>query len=109
MNYTESVILPAHHFRSCALYKSEIHDKANYVVERLSPTSFREEQFFSYNLQLAGYKIGVDTKAITYHQITPSGGCRDATYQSRVQSDQKIFEEFTKEHKDKLRELFKCK
>lgn len=108
MRYTKSVILPAHHFRSCALYKSKIHEVANYVTERLSPTSFREEQFFSYNLQLAGYKIGVDTGAITYHQMTPSGGCRDQTYNQRVQSDQRIFEEFTKEHKNKLRSMFEC-
>ena len=107
MGYTDSVILPAHHFRSCALYKSKIHEDANYETIKLSPKGFREEQFFSYNLTLAGYKIGVDTGAINYHQITPSGGCRHPNEANLGQGDQKQFEDFTKLNKDRLMELFK--
>ena len=104
MNYTESVILPAHHFRSCALYKSKIHEKANYLPTKLSAHGFREEQFFSYKLLMQGFKIGVDTQAINYHQLTPSGGERATT--NLTPFNQQILLEYTKEHKDKLRELF---
>ncbi len=107
MPYTDKQILPAHHFRSCALYKSEIHDKANYLPTRLSPKGFREEQIFSYRLQLAGYKIGVNTYAINYHQMTPSGGCRYPNSEALVKQDQEMFEEFTKKNKTELKKLFK--
>jgi len=102
--YTESVILPAHHFRSCALYKSEIHDKANYLPTTLGMHGFREEQFFSYRILMAGFKIGVDTGAINYHQLTPSGGERATTNQTPFNQEQ--LEIFTKKYKDELNKLF---
>lgn len=105
MPYTSKLILPADHFRSCALYKSEIHEVANYLPTRLSPKGFREEQIFSYRLQLAGYKIGVNTHAVNYHQMTPSGGCRFPNSQQLVQQDQEMFELFTKDN-PKLKKLF---
>lgn len=107
MPYTDKKILPAHHFRSCALYKSKIHEVANYLPTRLSPKGFREEQIFSYRLQLAGYKIGVNTYAINYHQMTPSGGCRYPNSEQLVKQDQEMFEEFTRENKTELKKLFK--
>lgn len=107
ISYADKAILPAHHFRSCALYKSEIHDKANYLPTRLSPKGFREEQIFSYRLQLAGYKIGVNTHAINYHQMTPSGGCRYPNPELLIKQDQEMFEEFTRDNKTELKKLFK--
>ena len=106
MAYTESVILPAHHFRSSAIYKSEIHKKVNYTPTRLSKHGFREEQIFSYKLQMEGYKLGVDTGAIAWHQQTPSGGERFPTQNEDVAFNETILKEFTKENKDKLRKIF---
>jgi len=107
VGYTESVILPAHHFRSCALYKTEIHKKGiNYIPTPLTNHGFREEQIFSYRLQLAGYKIGIDTGAINYHQLTPSGGERFPDQNDKVKKNQEAFERWTKEAVDELRELF---
>ena len=103
MNYD---ILPAHHFRSCALYKSEIHKKVNYLPTRLSMHGFREEQFFSYKLLLEGYKIGCDLNAITWHQITPSGGERGPQDQELIRFNEQILNEWTKEHKDELNKIF---
>jgi len=102
MPYTESVILPAHHFRSCALYRAEIHDKANYTPTPLSWHGFREEQIFSYRVIMAGFKIGVDTGAVNYHQMTPSGGERGTQTSENVAFNQKMLEEFTRENKDTL-------
>ncbi len=100
MEYTESVILPAHHFRSCALIKREIHEKVKYYPTCLSTHGFREEQIFSYKAQMAGYTIGVDTGAINYHQMTPSGGERPTT--NMTEFNQKQFLKWTKENNDKL-------
>lgn len=104
--YTESVILPAHHFRSCALYKSKIHKKVNYCPNRLSHHGFREEQIFSYRFILAGYKIGVDTGAINYHQMTNSGGERPTQTPENTNFNQEQLERFTKEHLEELNKLF---
>ena len=104
MEYIDDVILPAHHFRSCALYKSEIHKKANYLPTKLSNHGFREEQIFSYRILMAGFKIGVRTGAINYHQMTPSGGERPTTNFTMFNQEQ--FEKFTKENKEELNKLF---
>lgn len=106
MLYTDSVILPAHHFRSSALYKSEIHKKVNYLPTKLSKHGFREEQIFSYKCLMAGFKIGVDTGAIAWHQMTPSGGERFPEQVELVQFNENILREFTKENKDELNKIF---
>jgi GT2 family glycosyltransferase len=105
-SYTDSVILPAHHFRSCALIKRIVHDKVKYYPTRLSKHGFREEQIFSYNAQIEGFKIGVDTQAVNYHQITPSGGERFPDQGNLTMFNQQILEEFTKEHRDELNKIF---
>ena len=102
--YTESIIIPAHHFRSCAIIKKEVHDKVKYYPTRLSNHGFREEQVFSYKAQMAGFKIGVDTGAVNYHQLTPSGGERPTT--NLTPFNQKVFEEFTRENKVELNKIF---
>jgi GT2 family glycosyltransferase len=104
MEYIDSVILPAHHFRSCALIKKEVHKKIKYYPTKLSMNGFREEQIFSYKALMEGFRIGVDTGAKNYHLICPSGGERDTMNQ--VPYNQKVLEEFTKENKDKLNNLF---
>lgn len=107
MLYTESVILPAHHFRSSALYKVEIHDKVNYLPTKLTKHGFREEQIFSYKMLMSGLKIGVDTGAIAWHQMTPSGGERFSDSAQLIQINQGVLEEFTKENKEELNRIFK--
>jgi len=106
MPYVDEKILPAHHFRSCALYKSSIHTKHDikYYPTRLSMHGFREEQFLSYKILMAGLKIGVNTGAINYHQMTPSGGERPT--QNMTQFNQDALIEYTKNNKDKLKKLF---
>ena len=105
-NYTDSIILPAHHFRSSALIKREVHEKVKYYPTKLSKHGFREEQIFSYKAQMQGFKIGVDLGAIAWHQMTPSGGERFPESNELIKQNQEILVEFTKEHKDKLNELF---
>lgn len=97
MNYTDSKILLAPHFRSSALYKVEIHKKVNYTPTKLSKHGFREENIFSWKCILNGFKLGVDTGAVAWHQQTPSGGERFPSQNEDIQFNQKIFEEETKE------------
>lgn len=70
--YLKEEIIPTAHFRSCALYKSEI-NKIKYP-DNLSKYGFREESFLSIKLLMEGYKMAVNTKAIVLHLQTPSGG-----------------------------------
>jgi glycosyltransferase involved in cell wall biosynthesis len=105
MPYTHKLILPAHHFRSCALIKKEVHDKVKYYPTKLSMNGFREEQIFSYKALLAGFKIGCNTQAVNYHLATPSGGERPTM--NMVPFNQKILEDFTIENKDELIKIFK--
>lgn len=91
-----AVPFPAHHFRSCALYKSEIHDKDIRYECNLSPVGFREESFFSLRIRYKGYKIGVDLTAKAWHFQTPSGGCRYDNYSQLVAQDNASFEKWAK-------------
>lgn len=106
IEYLESQILPAHHFRSCALIKRAVHEKIKYYPTKLSKHGFREEQLFSYKAQIEGFKIGVDTKAVNYHQLTPSGGERFPDSKELAKQNQEQINLFVKEHKDKLNKLF---
>lgn len=95
--YLDETILPAHHFRSCALYKKEIHNKVNYTPTKLTKHGFREEEIFSFKCLSEGFKIGVNTKAIAWHMLTPSGGERWQNAQEDVKLNEEILKQFTKD------------
>lgn len=80
MEYTESSILPADHFRSNCLYKTTVAKKVRYDDVVSKESGFREETFFSLRAIIAGFKIGVDTGARAWHLVTPSGGERRAEF-----------------------------
>jgi len=98
--YTEEKILPTHQFRTNCLYKSEIHKKIKYP-DGLTSVAFREEGFFSLKAIIEGYKIGVNTNAITYHFQTPSGGNRRMDYNDCVKIDNESFLKWMKKMYDK--------
>lgn len=91
--YNEEKIVPMHHFRSCALYKKSIHKDVNYK-SRLSRHGFREEEIWSFKAIIKGYKIGLNTKAIVWHLLTPSGGERSTT--DKTQFNEEVLFETTK-------------
>jgi len=103
MQYYDDTILPLHHFRSCALYKTKIHDVIDYKSS-LSKHGFREEQIFSFKMILAGFKLGMSSQAVAWHLLTPSGGERFSNQGDLIRLNQQIFEEWTtktfKEHGD---------
>ena len=92
--FTEKKILPTHHFRSCALYKKELHEAGVDYINKLSRNGFREEQILSFKAILKGFKLGVNTMAINYHLQTPSGGEKDTMNMCGFNQDR--FEETTK-------------
>jgi glycosyltransferase involved in cell wall biosynthesis len=94
VGYNEKEILPTPHFRSCCLYKRELHEQAVDYQNRLSKNGFREEQVFSFKAVLKGFKLGVNTGAINYHLLTPSGGERDTMNLGAF--NQQIFEDTVK-------------
>lgn len=110
VGYIDDELIPTHHFRSCALFKSKVFDKIKYPTN-LTPVGFREESFVSIEALLAGYKLGVHTGAIALHFQTMSGGCRYPDYTEKVQTDDKTFQDWFKEkfqkHGNFLREYDK--
>lgn len=99
-------IYPAHHFRSCALFKKEVTDKIKYEPN-LSSVGFREETFYSIRCLLAGFKIGVNLNARNIHLRTPSGGVRHNEYSQLVGLDEETFQRFALQNKDKLLEVLR--
>jgi len=76
-HYTEEKILLTPHFRSSCLYRRELHKAGVDYKSRLSKHGFLEEAIFSFKAIIKGFKLGVNTGAVNYHLMTPSGGERD--------------------------------
>lgn len=96
MEYLDEAIIPIHHFRSCAIMKREIFDKVSYD-SRLTKHGFREEQIFSFKCMIEGFKMAVNTKAVAWHLLTPSGGERFADSQELQKINEEVLKDFTKE------------
>ncbi len=94
--YIESEIIPSPHFRSMALIRKSVHEKVKYE-SNLGYCSFREEEFFSFRALVSGFKIGVHTGAVAYHLNCPSGGERNAEYQSNLNFNHELLNKFTQE------------
>lgn len=101
MQYLDEEIIPIHHFRSCALYKKEIHEKVSYD-SRLTKHGFREEEILSFKMIINGFKLGVITSAIAWHLMTPSGGERFADSNELIKINEEVLSDFVK---DKYKEL----
>lgn len=95
IEYIDEAIVPLHHFRSCALYRSSIHEKVSYD-SRLTKHGFREEEIFSFKCITNGFKLGMNTKAVAWHLLTPSGGERFAESAQMVQTNEQVLKEFTR-------------
>jgi len=103
MPYVDSVILPAHQFRSCALYKSAVHKSVNYTPTKLSMNGYREETLFSLKLLMTGFKLGFNSQAVNYHLACPSGGERSTM--NLAPFNQGVLDDFIKENKHQLIEI----
>lgn len=95
--YLDDAIIPIHHFRSCALYKKEIHEKIPGIyLNNLTKHGFREEQIFSIHCILNGFKLAVRTGAIAWHLLTPSGGERWQHAEEDIKMNEEILRNFIK-------------
>jgi len=93
--YMEKEIIPSPHFRSMALIRKTVHEKVKYE-SNIGFCSFREEEFFSFRALIEGFKIGVHTGAIAYHLMTNSGGERTSEYQTGLDFNHQLLNDFTK-------------
>jgi GT2 family glycosyltransferase len=98
--YTSSDIIPSHHFRSGGLGRKELFAKTKYP-DFLGGCSFREEDFFSIEAILNGFKFAVNTGAVIWHQMTPSGGNRDPNYEANIRANIDLFENWLKKKIEK--------
>lgn len=77
------------HLYSTFLYRKEA-SKHRYCLE-LSRVGHREETIFTYEMKRAGWKILVDTSAVTYHLRAAEGGIREKTDESLWNHDEMVF------------------
>lgn len=81
-------VVEVDHLYSSFLYRRGIVD---YELS-LSPAAHREETLLTYGLKRKGYKILVDTSAITWHFRSPTGGIRSHHDPSFWIQDEQIFQ-----------------
>lgn len=62
----------------------------------LSPVAHREESLFSIKLKQAGYRLVVDTSAVTWHFRQTKGGIRDNNSEFFYEHDDKVFVDYLK-------------
>ena len=109
--FNENKILPTHHLRSSFMFRRSAALKAGMFPLGLGPTGFREESKFSVRLLMLGYKLFVDTSAICWHNVCPSGGVRAPDYGQKVQFGDLQFRKWFK-HMVKIgkitKEMFDC-
>jgi glycosyltransferase involved in cell wall biosynthesis len=80
-------LLEVDHLHSTFLYRRGI---ANYELS-LSPAAHREETLFSYSIKRKGFKVLVDTSAVTWHFRAPTGGIRSHTDPGFWNHDENVF------------------
>ena len=85
------------HLYSSFLYRSGI---VSYELS-LSKAAHREETIFSHRLWLKGYRLIVDSAAVTTHLRNPEGGIRTIKPEF-FKNDDKIFEEVKREWRGEL-------
>ena len=113
--YLQKELIPSQHFRSYALYKKTIHTEKNiWYAENLTFAGWREEEFLAMQIIAQGGIILVDTGAINWHMLTPSGGNRFQTQEMMKVNDeclQKFVKDlfiknnnFIKKYNDKFKE-----
>jgi glycosyltransferase involved in cell wall biosynthesis len=96
IEYYDKEIIPSPHFRSMCLGKKEIFKQVQYE-DNLGNCSFREEEFFSFKAIIKGFTFAVDTGAIAWHLLTPSGGERTQEYVNNLQFNHFKLNELSKE------------
>jgi GT2 family glycosyltransferase len=90
------------HLYSTFIYRRDA-AKHGYCLE-LSRVGHREETIFTYEMKRAGWKLLVDSAAITWHMRADTGGIRAGSDISMWQYDDNIFRRKLREWDIKLRE-----
>jgi len=77
------------HLYSTFIYRKEA-AKHGYCLD-LSRVGHREETMFTYEMKRSGWKLIVDSSAVTWHMRNDNGGIRSNTSASMWQHDEEIF------------------
>lgn len=86
--HPSALVLEVDHLHSTFLYRRgiELFDLS------LSPVAHREETIFTYGIKRKGYKLLVDTSAVTWHFRSGRGGIRSHGNPAFYDHDEKIFQ-----------------
>jgi len=97
--HKEKRTIEVEHLYSSFLFRTKA-GKHGYCME-LSPACHREETIFTYEMKRNGWKLLVDTNAITWHYRSEQGGIRSYNDSSFWENDEKIFKDKLKNWKIK--------
>jgi len=79
------------HLYSTFIYRKEVAEQVGGYCMELSKIGHREETIFTYTMKKAGYKLLVDSSAVTWHMKAEQGGIRSESNASMAQHDESIF------------------
>jgi len=91
------------HLYSTFIYRKEA-AKHGFCMD-LSKVGHREETMFTYEMKRAGWKLVVDSSAVTWHLRNDNGGIRSNTNASMWQHDEEIFRKKLQEWNVKPRNI----
>ena len=94
--FIQSELIPSLHYRSGALFRKKVMTEC-FFPENLGFCSFREEEFLGWQAHIKGFRFAIQTGAIIYHQLTPSGGNRTQEYHQNIARNVEKHKEWTKE------------
>jgi hypothetical protein len=92
------------HLYSSFLYRKGIQD----FDINLSPVAHREETLFTYGMFKKGYKLVVDSKAVTYHFRSNVGGIRASGIEKDWWHDEVAFQETLREYNGEITCFLDC-
>ena len=84
------------HFYSTFIYRKKVvvDNNIRYKHKELSKVGHREETIFSHEIKRAGFKLLVDTSAVTWHFRCSTGGIRQGTAKEMWDHDDEVFKKY---------------
>ena len=89
--YKWNGITEVDHLYSTFIFRKEAAKQIGGYCKALSMVGHREETIFTYSLKRAGWKIIVDSSAVTWHMRDSQGGIRSGSRQEMWHQDEAIF------------------
>lgn len=89
--YVGTGVKEVDHLYSTFIYRKEAAKQVGGYCKELSRVGHREETLFTYSLKRAGWKVLVDSSAVTWHMRASQGGIRSDSNRDMWMRDENVF------------------